>query len=249
MKIFFLPNLGTTLLASERAGEIAEEFDFDLGPEIINVTQHKYSDDLGGELILDLNTGNFKFRRSFATDRGIFIPGSLPEKETLIRDFKNFLSTKNLLKDQLQNGRGEVIYNSPTLKDATFADVSIHQEDVDGYKIVTPNFIHGLIKSQVTSETDEFSKYLSLDYIYWPVDESNVATYPVKSISSAFEELQNGLGAVIVESDKPHVSLTKIYLAYYLPEEYTPYLQPVYVFEGENFVSYIKAISSEFLTN
>ena len=42
-------------------------------------------------------------------------------------------------------------------------------------------------------------------------------------------------------------SITKVYLAYYLSEEYSNYLLPVFVFEGPQFAGMVPAVKSEFL--
>lgn len=86
-----------------------------------------------------------------------------------------------------------------------------------------------------------------MDYIFWPIDLNNFGTYPIKKVDEAFEELKNGEGFIAIEPLRGNVSISKIYLAYYLSEEYTNYLQPVYVFEGSGFASIVQAVKNEFV--
>ena len=65
--------------------------------------------------------------------------------------------------------------------------------------------------------------------------------------SLSFEEFKNGEGFIAVEPRSSNVSITNVYLGYYLAEEFSNYLQPVYVFEGPGFAGMIAAIKSEFV--
>ena len=63
----------------------------------------------------------------------------------------------------------------------------------------------------------------------------------------AWEYLQTGKGYV-AKRTTPNVTIRKISLAYYESNEPQEFLQPVYVFEGDNgFVAYVPAIKSEYL--
>ncbi len=99
----------------------------------------------------------------------------------------------------------------------------------------------------VTKYPTENQKYLTLEYIYWPADKNTSSTYPLKTVSQAFDELKTGQGVLLFTPAKSQVSIATIYLAYFVSASYPQYLQPVYVFEGENFAAYVSAISSEFI--
>jgi enterochelin esterase-like enzyme len=69
----------------------------------------------------------------------------------------------------------------------------------------------------------------------------------LKTGDQVFQDLQAGRGFLIQGADaltgKTIVNIKKLYLAYLIPGYYTPYIQPVYVFIGEdNFVAYIPAV-------
>ena len=85
-----------------------------------------------------------------------------------------------------------------------------------------------------------------MDFSNSCIETSTFATYPTKTAETAFDDLKQGKGVVVVEPDKPKVSITSVYLGYYLAENYNPYLQPIFVFEGPNFVAYADAINEQF---
>lgn len=250
IKVYSVAQLATDLLALDRAKSLAGSLDFNKTPQAITATQYKFIDDKnGGELIVDLDTGNFKFKRNVATDSG----ESMENIEEFIDEagqgkaLKSFLSAKGLLKDQLDQGRTTARYNNPVKKDSSLVTVNLWQEDIEDYPIVTPKFREGLIKAVGSRSINSDKKYISMDYIFWPIDLQNFGTYPIKTAQEAFEELKNGDGFVALEPRTSNVSLTKVYLAYYLAEEFSNYLQPVYIFEGPEFAGFVQAVKSEFV--
>ncbi len=70
-------------------------------------------------------------------------------------------------------------------------------------------------------------------------------SYPLKSIDSAWETLKKGDGYIAsAEQDLQAVVVRRIYLAYFDAEEAQQFLQPIYVFAGDNsFLAYVPAIS------
>ena len=90
---------------------------------------------------------------------------------------------------------------------------------------------------------------LKLDFTFWPVDQTSFATYPLKTAAQTFAELQNGQGTVIEESPTSAVSITDLTIGYFESNEYTPYLQPVFIFTGPNFTAYVPAIQNATASN
>lgn len=249
-KVYSVAQLATDLLALDRAKNLAGSLSFNKTPQAVTATQYKFIDDKnGGELIVDLDTGNFKFRRNVATGSG----ESFERVEEFIDDnsqglsLKNYLSSKGLLKDQLKDGRTTVLYNNPIKKDSNLVTINLWQASVEDYPIVTPKFKEGLIKAIGNANRNSDHKFVLFDYIFWPIDLENFGTYPIKTAAEAFEELKSGGGFVAMEPRNSTASITKVYLAYYLAEEYSNYLQPVYVFEGQDFAGYVQAVKSEYV--
>lgn len=249
-KVYSVAQLATDLLALDRAKVLAKSLQFNETPLAITATQYKFIDDIkGGELIVDLDTGNFKFRRNAATGSG----ESFERVENFISDsdqtqkFKSFLSSKGLLKEQLREGQATATYNNAVKKDSTLVTLNLWQNSVDEFPVVTPNFNEGLIKAVGNNNQNTDRKYVLLDYIFWPIDLENFGTYPIKTPEQAYEELQNGDGFIALQPKSTSVSIAKVYLAYYLAEEYSGYLLPVYVFEGIGFAGYVPAVVSEYV--
>ena len=248
IKVYSVAQLATDLLALDRAKNLAGSLGFNKTPQAILATQYRFNDDKnGGELIVDLDTGNFKYRRNIAAGTR----DNFEDIEDFINEdyqgriFKNFLNSKGLLKDQLKAGKTTSSYNNVVKKDSNLVTVNLWQESIEDFPIVTPKFTEGLIKGVGTNDRDDANKFIALDYIFWPIDLENFGTYPIKNATEAFEEFKNGDGFIAIEPRSSSASITKVYLGYYLDEVYANYLQPVYVFEGPGFAGMVSAIKSE----
>lgn len=246
-RVYSIAQLATDLLALDRAKELARTLGFSNEPEMLTATEYRFLSNAGGTLTINLDTGNFRFQRSIATDSAsLQSRENFQNQNNLALQFKNYLAQKNLLKDQLKDGRTKVEYNAE--QDKNIADISIWEQDIDETPIVTDTFTKGLIRATVVNSGEEVKKYAALEYTFWPIDTNNFATYPIKTPDQAFKELENGdESAVIIAPKSQNISITKVYLAYLLTEDYISYLQPVYVFEGPDFAAYVTAITSEFL--
>ena len=94
---------------------------------------------------------------------------------------------------------------------------------------------------------------IAAEYHYHPVDETQFSTYPIKTPTEAFDELQTGTPFIAdkgVNKDGANLKIRRVYLAYFDPEEETDFYQPIYVFEGDNgFTAYVPAVTSNYYGN
>lgn len=246
-KVYSIAQLSTDLLALEKAKDLARTMGFKNNPELLNPTEYKFLSENGGDLTIKLGTGNFKMHRPIATesadleDKEIFL-----NQEKTADTFKGYLGGKGLLDNLLKDGRAKVVYDKSG-SETSKAIVNLWQQDIDKIPIVTDTFTDALVNGMVTNYREEQKKFVRIDYTYWPIDLDHFATYPIKTVEQAYKDLETGNAMVPVSSKNLQVSITKVYLAYFLPEEYTPILQPVYVFEGPDFTAYIQAVKSDYI--
>lgn len=238
-KVYFIVKSFATLLSSEKAQILAEKFDITTPPNIISETKYQFKDQ-DKTLDVDLDNGNFSYLKE-ATISG---RENLDDDNKLVSDFEQFLSTLGVLKDDLKNGRTKVTLLKKDGGEAAL--ISLWPAPIDKKSIFTPDFNKALISAAVLKGADRLDSFLSLDFTYYPIDTTTFATYPIKTAEESFDDLKSGKGVVIVEPPKPQVSITSVYLGYFLQEFYSPYLQPIFVFEGPQFMAYVPAISQQF---
>ena len=249
-KVYFVTQTFATFLAPEKSQTLAEKFDISTSAEILSETKYKFKDQ-DKLLLIDLDNGNFSYTNTATFSATM----SLDDDNKLVSDFVQTLSGLGVLKDDLKNNRnkvillktdGENIIPTQLRSKAEAAQISLWPASLDKKSIFTADFDKSLVNATVFGSADKLENYLSLSFTYYPIDTSTFATYPIKKAEVAFEDLKNGKGVVIAEPKNPQVSITSIYLGYYLSDDYNPYLQPIFIFEGPNFVAFIGAISEEF---
>lgn len=240
IKVYFITKSFSTLLSSEKSQNLAQKFNINTEKQILSDTKYLFTE-IDKSLTVDLDTGNFSYYNE-ATHSGEISPD---EDKKLVTDFKQILNNLGVLTDDLKNGRTKITH----LKgEAGAVEISLWPENINQKLIVGPNFNSGLISAIVINSSNNPDNYQSLQFINFPIDITTFATYPTKSTDVAFADLKSGRGVVILEPTKPQVSISSIYLGYYLPKNYIPYLIPVYIFEGPDFVAYVPAIPDEFIT-
>ena len=250
IKVYFVTQTFASLLAPERSESLAKKFDINLPPIILSEIRYRFKDK-DKELLVDLDNGNFSYSKAATISAKV----SLDDDDKLVSDFGQILSTLGVMKDGLRNARSKITllratggnYIPTQLRaEAVASQISLWPAPIDKKAIFTADFNKSLVSATVFGSAGSLDNYLSLNFTYYPIDTSTFATYPVKTPEAAFDNLRSGKGVIIVEPDKPQVSITSVSLGYYLSENYSPYLQPIYVFEGPNFVAYVIAISEQF---
>jgi hypothetical protein len=83
---------------------------------------------------------------------------------------------------------------------------------------------------------------------YRPVDYLQMHTYPLRSVTAAWQQLQSGLGYVAQKGRHDVAVIRDVSLGYY--DDYTDgeYLQPIYVFQGDGgFIGFVPAVDVKWL--
>lgn len=250
IKVYFVTKTYATLLSSQKSEGLANKFGIQTKPQVLTDTNYSYQEG-NKSLNVNLDSGNFIYLNEAS--------GSAKETfendNKLVSDFQNILTTLGVNKEELKKGQTRIVLLRkdgdqliPTLvrTETEAVQISLWPEPIDKKPLLTSDFSRSLVNAIVTKTASNINDYLALNFTFWPVDTTTFATYPAKSPDNAFDDLKSGKGVVIINSPKPQVSISSVYLAYFLPNDYSSYLQPIYVFEGSNFAAYVSAISSQF---
>jgi len=233
VKVYFMPKAAATFLAQDKASALASKFNIDTPPEASSENIYKFQKD-DRILNIELDSGNFVYK-SGATPSSQF---NLADSESIISNFRNVLLNLGISKEELRSSHGKI----------EGSKILIWPKDIDSKPIVTANFVTSLVKAEASFPASLPEHYSLINFTFWPVDLTTFSTYPIKSSSVALDDLKTGKGVIVIEPRSPQVSITKAYLAYFQSEFYSPYLQPVFVFEAPNFVAYVPAITNEYIS-
>lgn len=248
IKVYFITRPVATLLSPDRSVEFAEKFGITNPPQVLSETLYRFFQE-GRTLTVELDTLNFKFANTKVTPSNEL----LPNDNSLIGSFKGFISSVGASHPDLNEGPAKVTLLkeengqlNPTAarSEAHYAHISLWPKAIEGKLIYSPKFNVSLISALISGSAASIDNYLSIEYTYWQIDPSTSATYPAKTLEAAYDELKSGQGTVVIAPPSPKVSITAVTLGYFLPEKYTPFLQPIYIFEGPEFVSYVGAIDA-----
>ena len=231
IKVYFIPQAGLTLLAPDRARELASKLDFNIGPQTEDPNTYTFSNEQGGKLIINILSGNFSYQKSSSSSAQ---PADLPDKDSLVSQFKTYLSSKIQLPPELERGRDNVVDNT----------VTFWPDHIDNLPIITAEYLFGLIKGKAITKDNGELGFDDVTYTFWPTDLTSSSTYQLKNPNEALDDLKNGAGFISRHNSSALVSITSVSLAYYQSQTYTPYLQPVYIFEGPSFIALVPAIKN-----
>ncbi len=251
IKVYFISQPYTSLLSSERIKKIASEFGLTTEPTISADVEYNFEDG-AKKLKINLDSGNFVY----ANDASISASEKLDEDQQLLTGFQRILTNLDFFKPELTEGKKQIILLKedgfdliPTQarSEAKGALISLWPANIGSFALVTPKFNQALINAVLMYSANDLANYQSIDYTHWAIDQNEFGTYELKEPAVAFDELKSGKGTIIIEPNKPQVSINSVQIAYYLSSTYSPYLLPIYVFEGPQFVAYLPALKEKHL--
>lgn len=258
-KVFFMPFSSPSLLADEKVRDIASRFGFESQPELISSNYYRWTkrQPLNTTLEIDLKNYNFSLNSDYLSRIELVTAENLPQSRDAISRVKSLLSNVDLLAADVATASGNTTYlkalggellEAVSASDADFIRVDLDRIPVDGiYHMFTPDGDVGIISAVVTGAYERRNSVLDMDYRYQPVNYDQAETYPIKTAREAWQELKEG-GGYVVDGPFDQAVVRKIQFGYYDGFEEQQFLQPIYVFSGDdNFMAYVPAIKNEHL--
>lgn len=257
-KVFFMPKISSNLLDLDVARDKIQRLGFSPQEQQITESVYKfYHKTSPSTLEMNIISGNFSISYELNVDPA---PISVrpPQPEIGNAAIKTFLSGASLYPTDFTGDadhkylkpQGGVFVPALSLSDANLVRIDLFRKSYDELPAVTATPKEGNVWFMVSGIRERGKEVIAGEYRYFPVDETQVATYPIKSGDAVWQEFLDGnyypasLGTTL-ENDS--IKIRKIYLAYYDSGIYTEFYQPVYVFEGDkDFVSYIPAVTTDY---
>lgn len=257
--VYFMPYLRPNLLALDRAKKQVAKLDFKREPIMVDVKHYRWDKlEVKTFLIMNIITGETELEYDWRSDSTILQEKDLPGREQAIAEAKRFLQQAEMLPEDLQLGQTKVSYwqdNGQKLieaispSEANFVRVDFFRKSATESPVITSSGKEGVVYLILSASKERQKRVVKLSYHYFPVDYENLATYPLKSSSIAFRELQTRQGFVAEKGNNENIiTIRKVSLAYLDSLEPQQYLQPIYVFEGDNgFQAYVSAIDNNWI--
>ncbi len=257
-KVYFMPKVSSNLLSLDFAKEKAKKLGFDSEPQQITESLYRFNHKTApANMETNIVTGTFSLSYDLNADpTPLSVHPSQPEIAK--NSIKTFLSAAGLFSADL-SGPSESKYLKTegggfipalSLSDANLVRIDLFRKSYDELPAVTQTTTEGNVWFMVSGIKERGKEVIAGEYHYFPVDETQVATYPIKSGDAAWQEFTSGnyypasYGTTV---DNDSIKIRKIYLAYYDAGVYTEFYQPVYVFEGDkDFVGYVPAVVTDY---
>lgn len=257
-RVYFIPKPTASLLALDRAKQLAKKMGFQKEPTKISERLFRFEgQNSATTLEIDSISQKFKLLYDFASDQSILAEKKLPNDEQAVSETKSFLRQADLLSDDLANGQAKVSYlrfivpdliPAISLSEADFVRVDLFPQNLDNLSILPPNPKQAQVSLIFSGNRDLGKRIIQVNYAHSPVNREKFATYALKDSNVAWQELASGKGYVAAagENSEGEVVIRKISLAYFESENSQDFLQPIFVFEGDNnFVAYLSAIDPQ----
>ncbi|MCW1948937.1 MAG: hypothetical protein KIH89_000595 [Candidatus Shapirobacteria bacterium] len=256
-KVYIIYRPNTTFLALQEDTQTAKSFGFSDNPVEIKTGIYEFKDTATNKtLTVNVLDGDFEITYPYASDQMLLTETSVPNKSNAIEIASNFLSRGDKLTDDLKNGEKNVSYwkiDSGTLKsvssqsEANAIRVDFFRKDFDDFSLVSANFGQASVSVLISGSTVEAKKIIGVNFKDIDIDRESSSTYPLKTAEEAISDLKAGNYWTAKDVSDTNVVIRKIYLAYYEPTTLTNYLQPIFVFEGDNnFVAYVPAVTGKY---
>jgi len=260
-KVYFIPQTSGRFLSLEKTTKFAKKLGFTSQPQKISEEIYQFKNSLASTtLTVNVLTENFHYQYNYLNDQSLINPPSIPQEPEATQIAKNFLQTIGKFNDDLENGvsrasywKIETNYLVPAIApaDADFIKISFLPEKISDYSVLPPNIQPGLISILISGINIQSQKIVEVRFTHFSADKEKFATYPLKTIQQAWEKLQAGkffLASLEKNQEKQTIKIRKIYLAYFDPSTPAHFLQPIFVFQGDNnFYGYVPAVSFEWL--
>ena len=260
-RVYFITILGPSFFDEEYTRQKASQLGFTQQLGKIGSNRFAFLDPVTkANLKIDTINNNFEINYPFHQDL-FFKDLTAPTEQTAFSLVRNVVTQMGLWQDDFDADQANYIYlkydqqkselvKALSLSEAQLTRVNLKRKDLDNLPIMPPHLTESNVSLIVSSagggKTIVFAKY-----ICYPINYERYATYPLKSAVTAWEELKKGQAFISHlgnNNDEKPIAIRKIYLAYFAPELPQKFLQPIFIFEGDDeFRAYVTAIKSSWI--
>lgn len=234
------------------------------------------TDPLPARLQLDIESGSFTMDVDWEVDPGFLRSTAIPNQQTAVNEAKSVLKKAGFLFSDLESGENKVtllVYKggdfavAPSLSEANFVMVDLFRApiqqkistegmtpeqarcvgDYGSGMIMPPNANKGIARLLLSGSNDQNKKFVSIDYKHTQIEYDQFETYPIITGSEAWKKLISGQGHVAAKPSSGKAVVRRVDFGYYDALDSSNYLQPIYIFSGDDFVGYVPAIADGYV--
>jgi len=258
-KVYVLYRSNNTFLALTNDTKTAGKMGFNGQPKETGTGIYEFkNENLNQTLTINIFNGSFKMSYPYMSDQTLTNPDEMPSKEEAISKASSFLKNADKFSDDLEDGEKKVSYwqiqtdglkSVGSIAEANLIRVDFYRKNLDeNFKIVSSTNEQSSISVLVSGSDVAAKEIVEVNFKDINIDRESFSTYPIKTVNQAMEQLNAGDYWPVSDSVGGTTTIRKVYLAYFEPISLTNYIQPVFVFEGDNnFMAYVPAVTDQYL--
>ncbi len=247
------------LLALDRIKQTAKKGKFNNGPYKVSETVYDFStnEDLPKSLRINTEDFNFQVTSNYLQDENIISGRNIPDEKKAVEMAKDYFSSlgygstdldfENPVVNMLSIENGGFV-KATSLSNTKLVQVNFYKQNIDKLPVYnekpTEANVNVIIAGGFSAEV------VAASFINPEISEES-STYPLKTVEQAFEELKTQKAYIASYfGEKPEVSITDAFLAYYLSKNEKNYIMPIIIFVGDDgFYAYVSAVTDEWIGN
>ncbi|OGK19822.1 hypothetical protein A3D80_03885 [Candidatus Roizmanbacteria bacterium RIFCSPHIGHO2_02_FULL_40_13b] len=260
-KVYFIPPIATKFGYAQKIYSMAKNAGFNTKnvSYFLDGTHAIFEDSLQ-KITIDISYFNFEYKYAYENHPELFLRPSAIDETTVKERAADFFRLLGKYPNQLSLGTQNITYmhyNSETKgldvvtnpKLANVVEVDFFRADIQNgeqtYPVVSPKYYTS--ENYVVMTLDIVSpKIIKAQMHFFETDDTNTGVYPLKTGDEAWAQFLANKGTIVTPGGGSYpITIKKMFLAYYETDVYESYLQPLYVFLGENnFVAYVSAVKN-----
>jgi len=254
-RVYLIQKPSPSLLSLDNAVEKAIGLGYNPTSKEVSQTLYEFEHKNAPSILqYDIGTNTFSISYDLAKDPTPIerIP---PAAEVAAAAVRSYLSSADLLPEDLSGPttneylkiEGEKLVSALGQSDADLVKINLFRKSYDDLPSVTARGDESNVWFLISGAKERDRQITAAEFHYFPVDEGQSATYPIKDSQTAWDELMNGQAYIVNRGSDSNVTVRRIYLANYDAGFPSDFFEPVIVFEGDNgFLAYIPAVTSDY---
>ncbi len=258
-KVYFMPKYRSDLLALDAAKQKATSLGYTSTPTQVTPTLYRFTTPSNPSTMeINIITGTFSIGYNLNTDTSP-LSEKPPAAEVAASQARSFLSQGQILPDDLTGQttqeflkvQDKKLVSANSLSEANLIRINLFRKEYDKLPSLPTNPNQANVWFIISGSQDRNRQIIGAQFYYYPIDETQFATYPLKTADAAFKDLQNGKGFIanLGNNTNGKIVIRRVYLAYYDGGVDMQFYQPIIVFEGaadDGFVAYVPAVTSTY---
>ena len=253
-RVYILYRSTTKILALEEGKKIAKQFGFESEPVEVSEGIYEFKNEKTNKTLnINVLEGDFKLKYPYLQDQSILETKNVPNKTKATEIASSFLQSGNKYTDDLKEGEKKISYwkiTDGTLtsvlaqSEANVVKVDFYRKNLeDKWQITSPQAGEASVSVLISG-----SQIVEANFKYAGIDRESFSTYPIKTIEQAMNNLTAGNYWPSSDVNSKNVIIREVNLAYYEPITMTQYVQPIYVFKGDNnFIAFVSAVADKYI--